>query len=116
MRFYADECFDGRIVAALLASGAEVASAAELAAGAPDTDVLAAGHTASQVVLTEDKDFGALIFKEARASVGVVLVRVDRISDEDAVGLAARILALPDHGRGAFTTLDLDGHRIRELP
>lgn len=54
MRFYADECFDGRIVAALLASGVEVALAAALAAGAPDADVLAAGNAANQVVLTED--------------------------------------------------------------
>ncbi len=115
MRFYADECFDGRIVAALSAFGAEVSSAAVLAAGAPDTDVRAAGHTTGQVVLTEDKDFGALIFKDGRASAGVVLVRVDLISNQDAVAIAARILALPDHGRGAFTTLDLEGHRVRPL-
>jgi predicted nuclease of predicted toxin-antitoxin system len=116
MRFYADECFDGRISAALLASGADVASAAALAQGAPDIDVLAAGHAASRVVLTEDKDFGALVFKDRRASAGVVLVRVDKISNTDAVSLAASILALPNHGHGAFTTLDLEGHRLRPLP
>lgn len=116
MRFYADECFDGRIVAALLAGGAEVESASALAAGAPDVDVLAAGHADNRVVLTEDKDFGALVFKDGRATAGVVLVRVDRISDENAVTLATRILALPDHGRAAFTTLDLEGCRTRPLP
>lgn len=116
MRFYADECFDGRIVAALLASGADVASAAALAQGASDVDVLAAGYTASRVVLTEDKDFGALVFKDDRANAGVVLVRVDKISDADAVALAASILALSDHGRGAFTTIDLKGQRVRQVP
>ena len=99
-----------------MGSGADVPSAAALARGAPDIDVLAAGHAASRVVLTEDKDFGALVFKDRRASAGVVLVRVDKISDTDAVALAARILALPNHGRGAFTTLDMEGQRLRPLP
>ncbi len=116
MRFYADECFDGRIVAALLAAGAEVISAATLAQGAADVDVLAAAHDANRVVLTEDKDFGALVFRDGRVSIGIVLVRVDRIADADGATIAARILALADHGRGAFTTLDMEGHRVRALP
>lgn len=116
MRYYADECLDREIVLALRAIGADVVEAARVAKGAPDPEVLEHGCADERVVLTEDKGFGALVFTEGRASSGVILVRIDFIDSTIAQSIAQRILALPDHGRGAFTTLELGGERTRALP
>lgn len=115
MRYYADECLDRQIVSSLRAAGADVTEAAALAKGAADADVLASGSADDRVILTEDKGFGALVYRDGRASAGVVLIRMDRIDAAAADLLAARILALPEHGRGAFTTIDADGERKRPL-
>ena len=48
---------------------------AEIASGAEDEEVLRLARSQSQVLLTEDKDFGQLVFAAARESAGVVLIR-----------------------------------------
>lgn len=75
MRYHADECLDRQILLALIAAGADVTEAAALAKGATDSAVLANGNTDYRVVVTEDKGVGALVHREGRTSVGVVLIR-----------------------------------------
>jgi len=115
VRFHADECLDRKIVDALITLGADVTSASALAPGAIDEAVLELSLQGDRVLITEDKDFGALVFRDRRASAGIVLVRLDKITDVVAADIAARIFALPNFGRDAFTTLDLDGVRSRDL-
>lgn len=116
MRYLADECFDARIVRALRDAGADVAIAGDAARGAPDEDVLAAAATGGRILLTKDKDFGALVFRDTAHAPGVVLLRMDGLPLSEVSGMAGRILALPDFGRGAFTTIDAEGERARPLP
>jgi predicted nuclease of predicted toxin-antitoxin system len=116
VRYYADEWFDHRVVRALRAVGADVRTAADAAQGATDPDVLSAASADDRILLTQDKGFGALIFQSGHTSSGVVLARIEGLDGKQVPTIAARILALPDHGRGAFTTLDLEGQRLRPLP
>jgi predicted nuclease of predicted toxin-antitoxin system len=116
VRYYADECFDHRVLRALHDAGADVRSAAEAASGAKDPDVLSAARADDRILLTQDKGFGALVFQFGYASSGVVLARIEGLEGEFVAAIAARIMALPNHGRGAFTTLDMEGQRLRPLP
>jgi predicted nuclease of predicted toxin-antitoxin system len=116
VRYYADECFDHRVARALRDAGADVRSAAEAARGANDPDVLTAARADDRILLTQDKGFGALIFQFRHVSSGVVLARIEGLDGQHVAAVAASILALPNHGRGAFTTLDMEGHRVRPLP
>jgi predicted nuclease of predicted toxin-antitoxin system len=49
---------------------------AETSPGIPDTHVLRRANEAGAVLLTADKDFGELVFRQRLAHSGVVLVRL----------------------------------------
>lgn len=75
MRFLADESCDFAAVLALRAAGHDVVAVAEVARGADDSAVIEMARSQQRVLLTEDKDFGQLVFAAARQSAGVMLLR-----------------------------------------
>lgn len=75
MRFLADENCDAVVVRALRAEGHDVKAVAEVALGATDEAVTALALQERRVLLTEDKDFGQLVFAAAAPTSGVVLIR-----------------------------------------
>jgi predicted nuclease of predicted toxin-antitoxin system len=75
MRFLADESCDFAVVRALRAEGHAVTAVSEVAAGASDEKVIATAVREGAVLLTEDKDFGQLVFAERRATGGVIFIR-----------------------------------------
>jgi hypothetical protein len=44
---------------------------------APDTEVMDRATREQRLLLTEDKDFGDLVFRDARPVPGIVLMRID---------------------------------------
>lgn len=115
MRFAVDACVPTQLAEALGGLGADVVSAAGRPA-MPDEEVLSGSVALDRVVITNDKDFGELVFRDGRAAVGVVLIRFDIVSEEMARATADRIVALPDGGRAIFAVLDRDAQRIRSMP
>jgi predicted nuclease of predicted toxin-antitoxin system len=114
MKFVADECVDGQIVARLRAEGHEVAYVAEFGPGAGDEAVLETANKTGALLLTADKDFGDLVFRLGRAAGGVVLVRLAGLPEHEKAGVVATVVAR--HGealRGAFTVVTPRGIRIR---
>lgn len=75
MRFLADETCDAAVVRALRAAGHDVKAVGESAPGATDSVVLESAALENRVVLTEDKDFGRLVFASRSPVIGVVLMR-----------------------------------------
>jgi len=61
----------------LRASGHDVLYMAELAPATSDADVLARADDDGRILLTEDKDFGDLVFRRGGHVPGLVLLRVD---------------------------------------
>ena len=74
MRFLADENCDASVVRALRLAGHDVLAVADVARGATDEAVLALASGERRVLLTEDKDFGRLVFAGA-PTTGVMLIR-----------------------------------------
>jgi predicted nuclease of predicted toxin-antitoxin system len=100
MRWLADECVAASLVTHLRADGHDVLYVAEAAAGMSDTDVVALALRDKRLLLTEDKDFGDLVFRRERAVPGVVLMRLDA---DNAKLKAARLAAVIDrYGEGLF--------------
>jgi predicted nuclease of predicted toxin-antitoxin system len=62
-------------VHALRAAGRDVVAVAEVARGAEESAVIELARTEGRVLLTEDKDFGQLVFAAARRAAGVLLLR-----------------------------------------
>lgn len=75
MRFLADESCDFAVVRALRATGFDVLIVTERLVRALDEDVIDLAVREERVLLTEDKDFGQLVYAGARPSAGVVLIR-----------------------------------------
>lgn len=75
MEFLADESCDFAAVRALRAAGHDVLAVAETARGANDTLVIALARERARVLLTEDKDFGQLVYASGEGAAGVVLFR-----------------------------------------
>jgi predicted nuclease of predicted toxin-antitoxin system len=96
MRFLADESCDFAAVHALRTAGHDVVAVSEFARGAEDTAIVDAARSQSRILLTEDKDFGQLVFAAARASTGVVLIRWP-VSARSALG-AAIVQLVASHG------------------
>ena len=75
MRFIADESCDFGVVRALRAGGHEVMAVAEISPRIPDQRVLELAVNQNCVLITEDKDFGELIYAQRRQTGGVILLR-----------------------------------------
>jgi antitoxin FitA len=78
MNFLADESCAGPVVRTLREAGHDVAVIAEVARGATDEQVLERALNEKRVLITEDRDFGELVYARGRSSAGVILVRFDR--------------------------------------
>jgi hypothetical protein len=68
MNLVADEGIDKAIVDLLRTAGFSVRYFAEFGSGATDQAVLAAANDAQSLLLTSDKDFGELIFRQQLSS------------------------------------------------
>jgi len=75
VRFLADESCDFAVVRALRIAGHDVHAVAELLPGLDDTAVMGLAFRERRVLLTEDKDFGQLVYANAEPSDGVIFIR-----------------------------------------
>jgi len=75
MNFLADESCAEPVIRALREAGHDVLAIAEIAAGASDEQVLEQAVREERVLITEDLDFGNLVFARGLSAAGVVLVR-----------------------------------------
>lgn len=75
MRFLADESCDFRVIRALRAAGHDVWAVIETAPGTTDEVVIEIAAREGRVFLTEDRDFGQLVYAAAKPTPGVMLLR-----------------------------------------
>jgi predicted nuclease of predicted toxin-antitoxin system len=75
MRFLADESCDFRVVRALRAAGHDVTAVIELSPGAADGAVFKMAEREGRIFVTEDRDFGQLVYAGANPAPGVILLR-----------------------------------------
>jgi predicted nuclease of predicted toxin-antitoxin system len=80
MKFVADENIDHQIVDRLRQDGHTVMSVAEMDPGISDDVVLDLANQEGSLLLTADKDFGELVFRQHRLMTGVVLIRLAGLS------------------------------------
>lgn len=88
MRFIVDECTGPRVAQWLRQHQYEVFSIFDESRGASDNEILSKAFSENWVLITNDKDFGELVYREQRQHHGVVFLR---LADERS---AAKIMAL----------------------
>jgi predicted nuclease of predicted toxin-antitoxin system len=112
--FLADEGIDRQIVERLRQDGHEVAYVAEMSPGIMDDVVLRQSRNSASVLITSDKDFGELVFRQRQASTGVLLVRLAGLGAAQKASMVSS--AILEHGHelpGAFAVLSPGNIRIR---
>ncbi|MDQ3744125.1 MAG: DUF5615 family PIN-like protein [Acidobacteriota bacterium] len=83
MNLLADESLDRQVVERLRQDGHEVLYITESEPGITDDMVLERANEQAALLLTADKDFGELVFREGRlSSGGIVLIRLAGLSAE----------------------------------
>ena len=115
MRLLANENIPLTSVFALRESGYDVVSISERCPGDDDERVLNIAHEEKRVVITFDRDYGALIFeKRLPFPAGVLLLRFQPVSPLEPAQFVARLLSLGIDLNGNFTTGDRN--RVRQRP
>jgi len=116
LKFLDDECCDSELVASLRRDGHDVLYQLEENAGAEDEDVLKRAFKEERILITEDKDFGELVFRLRKRTVGIVLLRID-VSERDLKWprLKKLIENHSDRLPGHFIVVSIDKFRIRPL-
>jgi predicted nuclease of predicted toxin-antitoxin system len=75
VKFLADESCAGPVIFALRQAGHDVLAIAEVAQGAADEQVMGRALSERRVLITEDRDFGELVYARGRRSAGVIFAR-----------------------------------------
>ena len=76
MKLLADECFDARLIEALREGEHDVLAIREHLPGASDQMVLELACAEGRLLLTEDTDFGELVYRLQHPSAGILLLRL----------------------------------------
>lgn len=115
MRFVADECLDARIIQRLIEDGHDLVVVRTELTGRSDAEVLRLTEQHDAVLITEDKDFGELVFRLRAIHAGVILVRMPGTPGAEQAELVSRaILSRGDALLQAFTVITMNRLRIRK--
>lgn len=114
MKIVADESVDYNIVLRLREQGVTVHAIAEQEPSISDDDVLGIAVRENALLITEDKDFGELVFRLQLPHCGIVLIRLSGYSAHEKGILAARVILehWPDLAN-AFSVFNGEKLRIR---
>ncbi len=116
MKLVADEGVDRQIVDRLRQDGHSVWYVAEMEPGIPDDRVLELANENADLLLTADKDFGELVFRQGRLAPGILLVRLAGLSPaQKAEVVASAVNRHRGELPGAFAVLTPRSFRIRRL-
>jgi predicted nuclease of predicted toxin-antitoxin system len=102
VRFIVDESTGIAVTEYLRRSGHDVVAVAEITPQALDPDILSRASSEGRILITNDKDFGDLVFRGRKPYPGVLLLRLRNESSANRVRVVKSVLdryadRLPDH-------------------
>lgn len=114
MRFIVDESTGFGIARFLQSEGHDVLIVAETMPKADDLTILQRAFDEERIVVTNDKDFGELIFRRLEPHHGVILLRLQDESGSNRVEvMSALITQYATHLPGKFTVVTEQKVRFR---
>lgn len=118
MRFLVDECVARPLVDALRRLFGDVVYVAEMSPAAPDKDVLEKAAQERRILITEDYDFGELVFRQGLDAGAIVIIAPGVLGVElieDAKRVADRIHLASNSLSGNLTIVERKRLRQRAL-
>ena len=105
------------MIRALRSAGHDVIAIAEVAKGIPDEQVLERAVDAERVLITEDNDFGELVYGRGRPSAGVVFVKFhNRVRRAKPAAVVEAVSRFGERLRGGFATVEPGRVRLARRP
>jgi predicted nuclease of predicted toxin-antitoxin system len=117
MKVSIDENVVRQVAEGLGPEGHEVQRIKEIARGSHDDGVLSLANQRDALLLTGDKDFGELVFRQHQRTLGVILIRLDGLPHEEKAEIVRRVFQ--EKGTTllhAFTVITRRGVRVRQTP
>ena len=115
MKILADENIEIEIVVALRQAGHAVSDIKEISPGVEDPNVLEIATNLDAILLTNDKDFGELVYRDKLVSNGVILLRFGKLDIDQRIDLLLGILIERESEMSrAFTVITTAGVRVRK--
>lgn len=117
MNFVADESCAWPVIRALREAGHDVIAMADVAKGGTDEQVLQRAVNEDRLLITEDHDFGELIYARGLSSTGVILLRFHSRARVAKVATVVEAVAkLGSRLRDTFTVIEPGRVRIGSRP
>ena len=112
MKFLIDTNLGRKFTNLLKQAGHDVLFAKDLLPLNSDEEILVKAENEERIVITNDKDFGELIFRLGRPSGGVILLRASTTDPKKRFELAKGVL---DKAEGRFIVVKEGQIRVRRL-
>lgn len=117
MKFLLDESAEYRIASFLRDHGHDVTAIAhDYPASLVDEDVLSIAHSEQRIVITNDSDFGELVFRDRQPHSGVILFRISAGNTPAKIDALHKALAAHADQLDNFVVIDHRGVRVRTPP
>ncbi len=117
MNFVADESCAMPVIQMLRGAGHDVIAIAEIAPGATDDQVLERALQEKRMLITEDRDFGELVYARGRSSAGVILVRFpNQARNAKSATVLEAVSRLGSRLQDTFTVVEPGRVRISSRP
>ena len=114
MRFLVDESAGAAVVEYLRSSGHDVLAVAEIMRQEEDSPILTLAFNDARILITNDKDFGELVFRSGQTHHGVLLLRLRDESAANRVRVVKSVLErYADRLLGHFVVAGESGVRVR---
>ena len=115
MRFLVDECTGPAVAQWLRLQNHDVISVFDEMRGADDIEVLQKSKEQNRILITNDKDFGELVFREKKPHAGVILLRLENERGAKKIAVLKRLLENYEKSlRGNFIVVTETTVRITE--
>lgn len=117
MRICANENIPEDCIIRMRQAGHDVLWIRDAAPGISDREVLQRALSEGRILITFDKDFGALVYAEGvQAACGIILFRLPQPSASAVSDAVTAIIASRQDWTGHFSVVDEVGVRMKRLP
>ena len=112
MRFLVDENLGKRFADVLSRHGYNALFVGDMMRSAPDDKILSFAEKENLIIITDDKDFGELVFRLKRSTKGVILFRASTTDPEKLFKMSEGVL---NKSKGKFVVVKEGQVRVRNL-
>lgn len=114
LKFLVDAGVGRKVEQWLIATNHDVKTVRAIDPKMPDYAILQIAVNENRIVVTMDKDFGEMVYRDTQIHAGVLLLRLDEATSEEKVRVVAQIIQ--DHAgklEGRFSVYQSGRLRIR---